>query len=162
MSSTPRLTDPETGAPLSLTDACPELGQAVQDFFLASLAGARLDIVTRELVRIYSGRLTHCSICRNTRVRAAVDRGLSEDVVAQLDDFEHSDLSERHKAAIRFAHAFLVDPGALGERGRAALLVHFTPEQVAELVLDLVRLRPGSKMVVAGGNEPADDELVFV
>jgi organic radical activating enzyme len=45
---------------------------------------------------------------------------------------------------------------------RFALLHHYTSEQVAELVLDLVRLRPGSKLTVVSGGEPADDALIYV
>ena len=45
---------------------------------------------------------------------------------------------------------------------RAALLRHFTSEQIAELVLDLVRFRPGSKLTVASGTEPPVEELVYL
>jgi alkylhydroperoxidase family enzyme len=162
MSSTPRAVDNVTGAPMGLEEAAPELGKAFSHMARVATGSAKVDIVTRELVRIYSGQLAHCSICRNMRVTTAVDRGLTEDVVAQLADFEHSDLSDRHKAAVRYAHAFLVDPTSFDEADQAELQRHFRPDQIAELTLDLVRLRPGSKMTVATGNEPAHDDLIFV
>ena len=154
MSSVPRTSR-------TLGDAAPRLWEAWSSFQAVAYPG-KVDIVTRELVRIASGQLTRCSICRNTRVRAAVDRGLDEEMVAALADVDGGRLSERHAAAVRFARAFLVDPTSFGPAERAELLRHFSGEQVAELVLDLVRFRPGSKMTVTAGHEPADDELVLV
>jgi AhpD family alkylhydroperoxidase len=145
-----------------LTATVPGLGQAFTAFFAASLQPAKIDIVTRELVRIYSGRQSHCNYCQSVRARAALDRGLDDDMVAQLDDFEHSTLSARHKSAIRFAHAFLVDPTSFGPDARADLLTHFRPDQVAELVLELIRLRPGSKLTIASGTDIDAVELVVL
>ena len=113
-------------------------------------------------MRITSGRLAHCAGCRNLRLQVAIDRGFDESMVAQLDDVDGSDLTEAQKAAVRFTQAFLTDsegsgPDALAELGR-----HFDDEQVAELVLDLIRLRPGSKLAVVSGNEPDHDDLVVI
>jgi alkylhydroperoxidase family enzyme len=135
---------------------------AAQGNFQAVAYPGKVDLVTRELVRILSGGLAHCSICRNLRLNAAISRGFDEGMVAQLDDVDNSDLTDAQKAAVRFAHAFLTDPKGFGEADRTELLRHFDTEQVAELVLDLVRFRPGSKLTVAAGNEPAVDELVFM
>jgi alkylhydroperoxidase family enzyme len=154
MSSEPRTT-------ISLSDAAPRLA-AAQSAFQAIAYPGKVDLVTRELVRIVSGRLSHCSICRNLRLQAAIDRGFDETMVAQLDKPEHGELTEKHKAAVRFARAFLTDPASFGQADQAELLRHFDVEQVAELVLDLVRFRPGSKLTVASGNEPVADHLVVV
>jgi hypothetical protein len=39
------------------------------------------------------------------------------------------------------------------------LRTRYTAKQIAELILDLVRLRPGPKLVVAAGMEPDEDRL---
>ena len=83
-------------------------------------------------------------------------------MVAQLGDPENSDLTDQQKAAVSLARAFLIDPAGFGEAQRTELLRHFDVDQVAELLLDLVRFRPGSKLTVASGNEPAEDQLVFI
>lgn len=145
----------------SLAEVAPRLAAAQGNFQAVAYPG-KVDLVTRELVRILSGRLAHCSICRNLRLNAAIDRGFDEGMVAQLDDVDNSDLTDAQKAAVRFARAFLTDPKGFDEADRTELLRHFDAEQVAELVLDLVRFRPGSKLTVAAGNEPAVDELVFI
>ena len=66
---------------------------------------------TKEVARLRNARITGCRYCRNVRFAAAREDGLSEDLVAQIDDgFEQSALSERHKAVIRYADVFLSDP----------------------------------------------------
>ncbi|HEX5585720.1 MAG TPA: hypothetical protein VFZ17_00290 [Acidimicrobiia bacterium] len=153
MSSSPRTTR-------SLADVAPRLAAAQANFQRVAYPGV-VDLVTRELVRITSGRLSHCSICRNLRLQAAIDRGFDESMVAQLDDVDHSDLTDAQRSAVRFAQAFLSDP-ARGRSELFALRQHFDDEQVAELVLDLIRFRPGSKLTVASGAEPVHDELVVI
>jgi alkylhydroperoxidase family enzyme len=143
-----------------LEDVAPQLHDAMMNFMAVAYPGT-VDIVTRELVRIYSGRESHCRICRNFRLRVAIDRGFDESMVDQLDDLDHSDLAPHQKAALRLAHAFLGDPHGFTPDARAELFAHFTPEQAAELVLDLVRYRPGSKLTVVAGDEPAEEGLIF-
>jgi alkylhydroperoxidase family enzyme len=144
MSSVPR-TAMIDGRSLAMADVAPELASAIADFQRAA-----------------SGRLSHCSICRNLRLHAAIKRGFDESMVDGLDDPEHSDLAEHQKAAVVFARAFLLAPETFDPEARAALLSHFSCEQIAELVLDLVRFRPGSKLTVATGAEPPVDELVYL
>jgi alkylhydroperoxidase family enzyme len=146
---------------ISLADAAPRIS-AAQNAFQAVAYPGQVDLVTRELVRIVSGRLSRCTVCRNLRLQAAIDRGFDEHLVAQLDDPERRALSPKHKAAVRFAEAFLIDPAGYGEADQAELMAHFDVNQVTELLLDLVRFRPGSKLAVAAGNEPASDELIVV
>jgi alkylhydroperoxidase family enzyme len=149
-------------ASAALTNAAPELGAAMSAFMAASLRGAKVDIVTRELVRIYSGQASNCRFCRNLRIRGALDRGLDEEMVAKVSHFETSDLSDRHKAALRLAQAFLVDPVLFDATAQADLRVHFRADQIAELILDLIRLRPGSKLSIACGTDAEQDELVVI
>lgn len=153
MTSTPR-----TG--ISLADAAPELG-AVQIRFQEVAYPGRVDIVTRELLRILSGRLSRCAICRNLRLNAAIDRGFDEDTVQHLEDPASGDLPAHQQVVLRFTKAFLTDPEDFGAAEWAELRNHYSQEQVAELVLDLVRFRPGSKLVVAAGMEPDEDKLVY-
>jgi alkylhydroperoxidase family enzyme len=154
MSSAPRTT-------IGLADAAPDLARAIGDFQRVAYPG-RIDLVTRELVRIASGRLSHCRICRNLRLTAAIDRGFDEGMVAQLDDVDSSDLSPARKAAVKLTHAFLIHPQGLSPADTEALTANFDPEQRAELLLDLIRYRPGSKLTVAGGTEPVEEALVVV
>jgi alkylhydroperoxidase family enzyme len=153
MRSTPR-TD------VTLEDVAPELAAAQARFMEVAYPGA-VDLVTRELLRILSGRLSHCGICRNLRLRAAIDRGFDESMVSHLEDPENGGLPERQQVALRLANAFLTAPANFSAEDRAVMERHFTAEQIAELLLDLIRFRPGSKLTVASGREPESDELVY-
>ena len=92
---------------------------------------------------------------------AAIDRGFDESMVSHLEDPEHSGLPERQQIVLRLANAFLKAPTSFSAEDRAVLEQHYTPEQIAELLLDLVRFRPGSKLTVASGREPDIDGLVY-
>jgi alkylhydroperoxidase family enzyme len=153
MSSVPRTA-------MTLADVAPELASAQAGFQAVAYPGA-VDLVTRELLRILSGRMSHCTICRNLRLQAAIDRGFDESMVAHLEDPEHSDLPERQQIVLRLTRAFLKDPDSFTPADRETLARHYTPEQIAELLLDLVRFRPGSMLTVASGREPVTDELVY-
>jgi alkylhydroperoxidase family enzyme len=153
MSSVPRTS-------ISLADVAPGLASAQADFMRVAYPG-KVDLVTRELVRILSGRLSHCTICRNLRLNAAVKRGFEESMTEHLEDPEQGDLTDRQRAALRFANAFFDDPAGYGVEAQADLAANFSPEEIAELLLDLIRFRPGSKLTVAAGNEPAIDELIY-
>ncbi|MCW2621061.1 MAG: hypothetical protein JWL64_663 [Frankiales bacterium] len=146
---------------VELAEVAPRLAAAQAAFQRVAYPGV-VDLVTRELVRIVSGRLSHCGTCRNLRLRAALDRGLDEGMIDQLDDVDNSDLTDRQKAAVRLATGFLTDPASFGAAEQAELRRVFAPEEIAELVLDLVRYRPGSKLTVAGGRDPAGDDLVVL
>jgi hypothetical protein len=145
---------------VTLAEVAPELAAAQAAFQEVAYPGA-VDLVTRELLRILSGRMAHCSVCRNLRLVAAIKRGFDEGMVDHLEDPEHSDLPESQQVVLRLTRAFLTDPSAFTDEDKSTLLRHFSPEQIAELMLDLIRFRPGSKLTVASGREPAADELIY-
>ena len=150
---------PRTDA--TLEEVAPDLAAAHARFMAVAYPGA-VDLVTRELLRILSGRLSHCSVCRNLRLQAAIDRGFDESMVDHLEDPENSDLPERQRIVLRLANAFLTSPEGFTAEDWAVLEGHYTAEQIAELLLDLVRFRPGSKLLVASGREPEIDELAYI
>jgi alkylhydroperoxidase family enzyme len=146
---------------VSFEDVAPDLAAAHARFMAVAYPGA-VDLVTRELLRILSGRLSHCSVCRNLRLQAAIDRGFDESMVDHLEDPTNSGLPERQQVVLRLANAFLTAPGRFPAEDWAVLERHYTAEQIAELLLDLVRFRPGSKLLVASGREPEIDELAYM
>lgn len=153
MSSVPRTT-------ITLAEAAPELGAAQARFQKVAYPGS-VDLVTRELLRILSGRLSRCTVCRNLRLNAAIDRGFDESLVERLDDPANSGLPARQQVVLRLTLAFLTAPETFAVADWTELRSYFSDEQVAELMLDLVRFRPGSKLTVAAGLEPDGDQLVY-
>lgn len=146
---------------ITLAEAVPELGAAQARFQKVAYPGS-VDLATRELLRILSGRLSRCTICRNLRLNAAIDRGFDESVVEHLEDPSRSGLPARQQVVLRLTLAFLTAPETFEAEDWAEMRAYYSDEQVAELMLDLVRFRPGSKLVVAAGLEPEGDQLVYV
>ncbi len=153
MSSVPRTT-------ITLAEAVPELGAAQARFQKVAYPGS-VDLVTRELLRILSGRLSRCTLCRNLRLNAAIDRGFDESIVNRLEDPSNSGLPTQQQVVLRLTIAFLTAPETFTATDWAELRSYYSDEQVAELMLDLIRFRPGSKLMVAAGFEPEGDQLVY-
>lgn len=85
----------------------------------------------------------------------ARQEGLTEDIVAMVDEgFEESALSARHKALLRYADAFLVDPSSLRDEIRDEMRRHFTPEEIVELTACLALCMGFSKIAVVLGQAP--------
>ena len=91
MSSVPRTSIGPSGQPISLAELARELGAAQAAFQRVAYPG-KVDLVTRELVRILSGRLAHCNVCRNLRLNAAIKRLRS---VLDTVSLHHSDAGSR-------------------------------------------------------------------
>src|SRR5271155_4598340 len=94
---------------LTLAEVAPELGAAQARFQNVAYPGS-VDLVTRELLRILSGRLSRCTMCRNLRLNAAIDRGFDESMVDHLEDPSHSGLPTRQQVVLRLTLAFLTAP----------------------------------------------------
>jgi hypothetical protein len=85
----------------------------------------------------------------------ARQEGLTEDLVNMIDEgFEESALSARHKALIRYADAFLVDPSSLSEDVRGDMLRQFTPPEIVEVTACLALCMGFSKIAIVLGQAP--------
>jgi hypothetical protein len=69
----------------------------------------------------------------------AKHEGLDEPTIAKVNNYESSDLSERHKVALRFADAIMTQPGQISDELRSQLFVHFTNEQIVEMTVDVMK-----------------------
>jgi hypothetical protein len=69
----------------------------------------------------------------------AKHEGLDEPTIEKVKSYESSDLSERHKVALRFADAVMTQPGQISDELRAQLFVHFTKEQIVEMTVDIMK-----------------------
>lgn len=108
-----------------------------------------LDPVTSEIVRLRGARQHNCRMCKSLREGAALDAGGTESMYADIDHYESSDLSERHKAALRYADALIWTPA---QADGAELAAHFTSDQAVELTLDVMRNACNKIMVALGAD----------
>jgi alkylhydroperoxidase family enzyme len=81
---------------------------------------------------------------------------LTEDLVSLIDSgFESSALPEKYKVTIGAVTALINDPRAgLSDDLRAALLEHFTPAQLVELLVTAAFASGMSKATIAWGPPP--------
>jgi alkylhydroperoxidase family enzyme len=98
-----------------------------------------LDMVTTEVVRLRGARRHNCRICQSTRSVKALDAGADEAMFDKIDHYESSDLVESHKVALRLADAIITQPTEIDPSLVAQVHQYFTPSQVTEIVLDVMR-----------------------
>jgi alkylhydroperoxidase family enzyme len=115
----------------------PELAAALDAYQRAVVKLRVLDPVTTELVRLRCASYHDCRRCRSLRSVTAREHGVDEPMVEKVADFERSDLSERHRVALRFADAYLTAPASLAPGLLEQLHAHFTPMEAVELALDV-------------------------
>ena len=107
-----------------------------------------IDPVTTELVRLRGARQHNCRLCQSTRSARALESGADEELFDCTERYETSDLVESRKVALRLTDAIISGPGTV--EGSLAAQVHrcFSPGQVVELVMDVMR-NSGQKVAVA-------------
>jgi len=86
----------------------------------------------------------------SVRSAVALDEGADEELLAKVDTYETSDLTEFQKAALRLADVYLGAPSAVDDDLRAAILRELTPVQVVETVLKLMQWSSDKVMVTLG------------
>jgi len=135
----------------------PAIGSAVGAFYRAATLVDGLDPVVLEVVRVRCARVHDCRRCQVGRYVAAHDAGVDEALLDQVDDYGRSALPERLKVALRFTDAFVTRPGDMGEDLRHALHAHFTPAEIVDMALAIMRFSVHKPLITLGVDAvPAD------
>jgi alkylhydroperoxidase family enzyme len=135
---------PETG----------ELWPALEEFMRVIALGSALDPLVTELIRLRGARFHRCRICQSRLSVRALDAAGDESAFDAVDDYEHSDLPERHKVALRLADAVITQPMLIDDALVEQIRTYFSPEARTEIVLDVVR-NAANKFAVAVGGDAA-------
>jgi AhpD family alkylhydroperoxidase len=146
----PRLTLPADGS--SHKTLRPALADALMHVQAAVIRDCVLDPVTMELIRIRCAHVHDCRVCSYVRLRPALDAGADEDVLAQVDHYETSDLSERHKVVLRLADAHIFGSPAPGLSEQVA--EHLTQEEAIDVVLLVAKCSYQKSLVALGLDAP--------
>jgi hypothetical protein len=133
----------------------PELVTLLSEYQDTVVRSRHLDAITTELVRLRCARQHDCRICQTLRLSDAADRGLDEGMAGKVDHYERSDLTERHKVALRIVDAFIWRPADLSDELVAQAHEQFTDAELAELLLDITKWST-QKIHVALGTDGAD------
>lgn len=116
------------------------IGALLNDFVPAVARMRALDPVTTEVVRLRGAVQHNCRLCKSLRDSGALDAGGSESLYSDIERFETSDqLTDRHKAALRYTDALIWTPSQIDSKIAAGVRDHFTEEEAFELTLDVMR-----------------------
>ena len=121
----------------------------------AVVRSSHLDAVTTELIRLRCARQHDCRICQTLRLADAQNSGLDTDMESKIDHYETSDLSERHKTALRLVDAFIWLPADMSDELVAQAHQHFSDQELAEILIDITKWST-QKIHVTLGTDGAD------
>jgi alkylhydroperoxidase family enzyme len=124
--------------------------------FLPTVARQReLDALTAEVVRLRGATQHNCRLCKSLRETTALDAGGSETLYGDIEKFEASaQLTERHKAALRYVDALIWSPAHIDDGVAAGVRAHFSDAEAVELTLDVMRNASNKVAVALGGDAP--------
>lgn len=139
-------------------------GKPIRDAQLYALMGeyqntvvrsTHLDVVTAELIRLRCARQHDCRICQTLRLADAQQSGVNVDMESKIDFYEISDLSERHKTALRIVDAFIWRPQDMSDELVAQAHEYFSEMELAEILVDITKWST-QKIHVTLGTDGAD------
>ena len=97
-------------------------------------AGSPIDPALRALVQVRISQINWCAFCVDLNGAAALERAVSPEKLAALEQYETSPLySERERAALAFAEAFTDPARRVDDACFARLRAHFDEQAVLEL-----------------------------
>ena len=112
---------------------------AIADFAAAAVRAKTVDPLTTELVRLRCAQIHDCRLCGSLRNKEALEEGFDEELQMKIARYESSDLEPKHKAALHLADAIILTPGQANAELSAELHEHFSDEQIAEIMLDVMK-----------------------
>ncbi|MGE0218753.1 carboxymuconolactone decarboxylase family protein [Mycolicibacterium sp.] len=93
-----------------------------------------LDHSVKELARVFIAKSLECGYCAGQRSHLGAAAGLTEREFDEVIEFRQSTiLSDREKAALKWAEAIAWDPGLADDEVWAELHAHFTEPELVEL-----------------------------
>ena len=129
---------------------------ALLNGFVPAVARLRtLDPVTTEIVRLRGAAQHNCRLCKSRREGHALEAGGSESLYDEIEDYESAgQLSDRHKAALRYVDALIWSPSRIDKAVAEGVRTHFTEDAAFELTLDVMRNACNKIMVSLGADAP--------
>jgi alkylhydroperoxidase family enzyme len=124
--------------------------------FLPTVARLReLDAVTAEVVRLRGATQHNCRLCKSLRETTALNAGGTETLYDDIERFEESaQLTDRQKAALRYADALIWTPGLIEAGVADGVRAHFSDAEAVELTLDVMRNASNKIAVALAGDAP--------
>jgi AhpD family alkylhydroperoxidase len=131
----------------------PEFSRGFSELNGSLRANNHLGPRTTELVRLAVAQTTRCAVCMAGRSPAAIEAGLTEELVAEIGTDVPRQMTPAEQAAVTFASKLATDHLSVSDADKAALRQHFDPEQVVELALFSVLCMVGRFSMLVGLEE---------
>ena len=107
------------GGPVAWDHATDPSDMVFNDFLPTVARLRELDALTAEVVRLRGAAQHNCRLCKSLRETTALDAGGTETLYGDIEQFEASaQLTERHKAALRYVDALIWSPGRIDDGSR--------------------------------------------
>jgi len=122
-------------------------------------ANLRIDRDLAQLLRLRVAQLNNCSYCLNLHYQAAREAGVPRAKIDTLTAWWETELhSEADRAALRYTEALTraadTDRDAAFQRFHDALVEHFSPEEMLEIVGVVVNMNVWTRIKLAEGAMP--------
>ena len=159
MGTTARVSAPDSDTGNLIRDSAlglvPETLEHYLDLTLAVWDLGPLGAADIELARIRNADHVGCVMCKAVRYDIAIEDGLAEEQVDQInDDFQTSDLSARQKLILRFVDLYLHQPGPPDAAFQRALDEEFSRQEQIHLALLMAYFNGFSRCAVSLGGMP--------
>ncbi len=100
----------------------------------ATFEAGVVDHSIKELCRLYVSKTVACEYCGTQRSELGQVKGVTEDKIDEIVDFERSSrYTDRERAALRYAQAIAWDASLADDELWADLHLHFTEPELVEL-----------------------------
>jgi hypothetical protein len=135
-----------------------ELWPALWEYMRTVARMKALDPVTSEFVRLRGAAAHDCRICKSRLSVQAVEAFGSSDAFNSVVASQPTELSDRHAVALAFVDAVITQPTNLDPATVAELRAHFSPDEIHEMLHDVVRNSANKFAVAVGGDAAVVDE----
>lgn len=155
----PRVSNKELTPGLALNGP---LEQAISRFAAAVVNATTMDPIITELVRLRCAQIHDCRLCGSLRNQEALEQGFDETMQSKISRYESSDFSPDIIAALRLCDAIILTPASADTALKAELERYFSPEQIAEICLDVVKWSQQKALVALRIEAPPWDTVTVL
>jgi alkylhydroperoxidase family enzyme len=115
------------------------LEQAIAKFAAAVVLAKMVNPLITELVRLRCAQIHDCRLCGSLRNEEALEQGFNETMQKQIARYRSSDFSPEIVAALRLCDAIILTPADANASLKEELERYFSPEQIAEICMDIMK-----------------------
>lgn len=155
----PRLAAKDLSAGLALNGP---LDRAIGKFAAAIVQAKTVDPMITELVRLRCAQIHDCRLCGSLRSQEALDQGFDETMQRKISCYSKSDFSPDIIAALRLCDAMILSPASANGALKIELEQYFSPEQIAEICLDVMKWSQQKALVALRSEAPLWDNVTVL